>query len=245
MPPGGTVLFTISARVRPDFPGGTITNVATATPGQNTICADHSPTCPADASFETHPDPAHVRILKTVTSGRSAKPGSQVTFDLVVSNIGTGARARGVVADPVPAGLENVSWTTTVTSGSFVRPTSGNGDIQAAVGIPAGGGVTFTITGNVAKPFKGDFEINNVATLHPGENTRCDPHLPGELCNTNAVVRVPTHETAAATTPGKPPHQQPQPPLATTGVPTVSLLAQALLLMMCGSACLLLGRRAK
>ena len=55
--PLGTVTFTITAHVAVPYNGTTVTNIATATPGLNTICEDGNPTCQAAGQLR-QPGPA-------------------------------------------------------------------------------------------------------------------------------------------------------------------------------------------
>ena len=69
--PGGTVIFVITAPILPTFAGGTVTNTATATPGENTACDPE--VCDATTSFDPPLVPAPLAISKSVTPSRAGR----------------------------------------------------------------------------------------------------------------------------------------------------------------------------
>jgi uncharacterized repeat protein (TIGR01451 family) len=189
--PGGTVTFTITAPILASFPGGTITNISSATPGDLTACETGDPTCDASTSFPSDPPPALLAILKSVSPTGPLAPGDGLTYTITVTNKSTTTTGHGTVSDEVPAGLTpGGSWTATATPGSTVTPASGSGTIAAQVTVAPGGRVTFTRVGQVDPNFVSDFDIDNVATVTPGTNTQCDPTNATQACNANAVVHV-------------------------------------------------------
>jgi uncharacterized repeat protein (TIGR01451 family) len=189
--PEGTVTFVITAPILASFPGGTITNISTATPGDLTACKNGDPTCDASTSFPFDPPPASLAILKSVSPSGPLAPGDSLTYTITVTNSSTTTTGHGTVTDAVPPGLTpGGSWTATATPGSTVTPTSGSGTIAAQVTVAPGGHVTFTRVGQVDPTFTSDLDIDNIATLTPGPNTHCDPTNPTQACNSNAVVHV-------------------------------------------------------
>ena len=136
--PGGTVTFVITAQILPTFQGGTITNTATATPGENTACDPD--VCDATTSFEPPIPSAPLAIAKSVTPGGPLAPADSLTYTVTVTNATATTTAHGTIIDPVPAGLTpGGSWTATATAGSTVTPTSGSGPIAAQVTVAPGG----------------------------------------------------------------------------------------------------------
>ena len=81
--PEGTVTFTITAEILTTFPGGSITNTASATPGDNTACQNGDPVCDASTAFNSDPPPAALAISKTADSG--TEPWLPVTRSLTPS----------------------------------------------------------------------------------------------------------------------------------------------------------------
>ena len=189
--PEGTVTFAITAEILTTFAGGTITNTATATPGDNTACQSGDPVCDASTAFNSDPPPAALAISKTADSGTEPlAPGDPVTYIITVTNTST-TTGHGTVTDATPAGLIPGSWTATATPGSTVTPTSGTGAITGAqVTVAPAGKVTFTVTAQIDPTFDETFDIDNVATLVPGPNTNCDPTDPTQACDANWVIHV-------------------------------------------------------
>ncbi len=100
--PEGTVTFTITAEILTTFPGGSITNTASATPGDNTACHNGDPVCDASTAFNSDPPPAALAISKTADSGTEAlAPGDTVTYNVTVTNTST-TTGHGTVTDRHP-----------------------------------------------------------------------------------------------------------------------------------------------
>ncbi len=77
-----------------------------------------------------------------------ARDGQGLTYTVVSSNSGPDA-AAAVVTDVLPPQLTGAAWTCVATPGSSC-PAGGSGNVDAPVGLAAGGSVTFTIAGIVA-----------------------------------------------------------------------------------------------
>ena len=101
--PGGTVVFVITAPLLPSFVGGTVTNTATATPGENTACDPD--VCDATASFDPPLVPAPLAIRKSVTPIGPVAPGDSLAYTVTVINTGTTTTGHGTVTDAIPAGV--------------------------------------------------------------------------------------------------------------------------------------------
>ena len=84
MGPGGSVTFVITAPILPSFPGGTITNTGTATPGENTACDPK--VCDASTSFDPPISPALLAIRKSVSHSGPLAPGDSLTYTITVTN---------------------------------------------------------------------------------------------------------------------------------------------------------------
>ncbi len=194
--PAGTVTFIIIAPIVASFPGGTITNTGAATPGDLTACEDGAPTCDASTSFKSDPPAAPLRVLKSALPSEQLSPGQTVTYTVTVTNASATTTGHGTIIDNVPAGLNPGTWTAAATAGSTVLPTSGSGVISAQVTVAPGGRVTFSRVTQVVPGFNADFNIDNVVTLTPADNTECDPTNPTQACDSNWVEHVPTVPTA-------------------------------------------------
>lgn len=189
--PRGTVTVVIHARILPSFQGGTVTNTASATPGQLTACDPSAPPCTASTSFDPEPVPAPLQILKSASPAGPMAPGAQFTYTITVTNTSATTVGRGTVTDAIPAGVLPGPWTAQATPGSSVGTASGSGVIDdVPITVAPGGTVTFVRQGTVDPHFNGDFAIANSATLTPGANTVCDPNIPMQTCDGDAVFPV-------------------------------------------------------
>ncbi len=188
--PGGAVTFVITAPILSSFPGGTITNTGTATPGENTACESGQPPCEASTSFVPTIPPAPVSIAKSVTPAGPFAPGDHLTYTLILTNHSTGVTANGSVTDPVPIGIVAMTWTVVASPGSTISPPSGSGAITGAFVIAPAGTVTYTVAATIDPAFASDFDIVNTGTVIPGTNTTCIPNIVSQACDANAVIHV-------------------------------------------------------
>ena len=214
--PLGVATFTISVTVDPAFQGGTITNTATAAPGDFTLCEANptAATCPADVPVTVTPNPAPLTITKTHTPNNpSPGAGQPITYTVAVTNTSTSTIAHATLDDPVPAEIvADGGWTTTTTgAGTTATPS------RAATGFPAGvtlviapgGTVTFTITAHVSATYDGT-QVTNTATATPGTNTGCEngqPTCQAEDSFTDPA-RLTVTKTHSPTNPAPVPGQQ-------------------------------------
>lgn len=108
VPAGGTVTYTIAAKVADDA-AGSVKNDVTVTPdGGDPV----SPPAPPEVPVIPPDDPGdaspHLGIAKSIDAGASATQGDTVTYTLTVSNTGTGDAHDVAVTDVVPIGLDAV-----------------------------------------------------------------------------------------------------------------------------------------
>jgi uncharacterized repeat protein (TIGR01451 family)/fimbrial isopeptide formation D2 family protein len=228
--PEGAVTLDITAPVLPSFPGGFITNTATATPTGNTACQDGDPpSCSASTSFNSDPPAAPLTITKTASTGNETlAPGDHLSYTITVTNSSATSTGSGTVTDAVPPGLIPGTWTATATAGSTVSPASGTGLISAAVTVAPHGRVTFVRAAQIDPTFTGTFNVQNVATLTPGANTVCSPTDTTQACDADAVVPVITPELTFT--------EVPPAELPVTGIAVGPTVRLALLLLLGGGA---------
>ena len=142
--------FTITAHVAVPYNGTTVTNIATATPGLNTICADGNPTCQAQVSFT---NPAQLDVTKTHSPTHpDPVPGQRFTYTVTITNPSTGATGSGSFSDPLPdppLDAAGATWTCTPTGATSTcgAPTGTGSPAGVAITVaPNGGTVVFAIT---------------------------------------------------------------------------------------------------
>jgi len=126
-------------------------------------------------------------IVKT-NNVSSVTPGSIVTYSIVVTNLGPASVSGAMVVDNMPSSLTNVVWTCSASAGGSC-PSSGSGNINASVSLPAGGTATFMVTGTLSASASGS--LSNTATATPPPGT-IDP-APGNNSSTDTdpIVAVP------------------------------------------------------
>ena len=92
----------------------------------------------------------------------AASPGQPIAYTITVANAGPAAVTGAIVNDTVLAALDGVHWTCGGLGGGHC-PSSGNGNIAAAVDLPVGATVTFTLQGTISPSATGS--INNTASV--------------------------------------------------------------------------------
>lgn len=98
----------------------------------------------------------------------SVTPGEGVAYALTVRNHGPSAASGASVNATWPAALGSVSWTCSASAGA-VCPGSGSGTaLAAAVSLPAGGALTWTLTGSVAAGATGELRVAAAVALPAG-----------------------------------------------------------------------------
>ncbi|WP_420963660.1 DUF7507 domain-containing protein, partial [Brucella sp. IR073] len=120
-------------------------------------------------------------------------PGTDVTYNITVTNNGPSAVTDAVVSDPLPAGITTASWTCgNATGGAVCGAPSGTGAMSTTADLPVGASLTYQMTMSVPADFTGD--LVNTATVtppaalmdsDPSNNSATDTNKPGE-----AKVRV-------------------------------------------------------
>ncbi|WP_374672299.1 IPTL-CTERM sorting domain-containing protein [Acidovorax temperans] len=123
---------------------------------------------------------ADLAISKTI-SASSVAAGGVVTYTITASNAGPSADAAAAVSDTVPAALSGVVWTCVGTGGGTCQA-SGLGNINETVNLPAGGSVTYTLTGQLSVNASG--VVTNSATI-TSSNLVADPDSAN---NTSAIT---------------------------------------------------------
>jgi uncharacterized repeat protein (TIGR01451 family) len=140
--------------------------------------ADRNPGNNSATDTDTLTPQADLAITKT-DGVTTAVPGGSVTYTVTASNAGPDPVVGGTVADTFPAVL-TCTWTC-VGAGGGTCTAAGAGNINDLVNLPAGGSVTYTLTGTVATGTTGS--LSNTATVSapagvtdptPGNNSATD-----------------------------------------------------------------------
>ncbi|MFF3109145.1 glycine-rich protein, partial [Kitasatospora sp. NPDC057904] len=171
---GGRVTYTVTGTV-PSSTTGTLSNTATVTRPSATTDANCGPTCSSTADT-----PGRVTTGLSVTKTPDKNPyvpGQPLTYTVVVKNDGPSDAVGTSVKDKLPNAIQAFTWTCKASGGSNCGSTpSGTGDIDTTVDIPAGGQVTYTLTGTVPSDANGS--LDNRATVTPpsgATDPNCSP----------------------------------------------------------------------
>ncbi len=200
VPAGATLTYTMVANVTSGATGILVNTASVAAPAGTTDAnaADNSAT-DTDVLTPT----ADLGITKTDGSA-SYSPGSAVTYTIVASNAGPSGVTGAMVADTLSATIVGSTWTCSGAGGGAC-PASGSGDIATSVNLPAGGSVTFLLTGTVAPAATGS--LVNTATVgaplgvtdpNPANNSASDTDTPGS----SVTLLLTKTDGSAAYTPG-------------------------------------------
>ena len=168
---GAQVTFSMTATA-PAVPGPVLFNTATVTAPASVT--DPAPGNNSATSTITAPGTANLRIEKT-SAPRPYVPGMPLQTTIVVHNEGPADVVNARVLDLPPAGLGNPTWTCTTTAGAC-GITSGSGQIDALISLPAAATATFVLT--AVAPATLGATLTNTSTVTPPPDIY-DP-LPGD-----------------------------------------------------------------
>jgi uncharacterized repeat protein (TIGR01451 family) len=91
-------------------------------------------------------------------------PGLDLTYTIVVRNIGTTPVTGAQVSDVLPTGITSASWTCgSATGGGVCGAVSGTGAINTTANLPAGASVTYRLSMGVPSNYTGS--LTNTATV--------------------------------------------------------------------------------
>lgn len=155
----------------------------------------------------TPPGPAPLQVIPTVNLSITKTadqitylPGHPIIYTVTVQNAGPSTATDATVSDDLPTTVTDATWTCAATGGATCAA-SGSGDISDSVTIPAGGVLTYTVTGTVALTTPNASIIDNAATVIPPAGTsdpNCPP-APGGGCDSTVTVNVASHPALTLT----------------------------------------------
>ena len=184
LPAGASVTYTVSVTVSATA-SGTLSNTATvAAPAGVT---DPNPANNSATDTDTVTQSGNLGITLTGTTG-PVPPGAPVTYTLITSNLGPSNATGVAVASTLAAQLQGLGWTC-VGSGGGVCTASGAGDVADTVNLPAGGSVTYTITGTVA-PGATPGNVTSAAELTPPAGFS-DPSIANNSASAITAITAP------------------------------------------------------
>ena len=156
---GEQVTFMITCDVDPTATG-TLTNTALVDPPAGV--SDPGAVANMASDVNTLVPTGDLSITKT-TDTAPVVPGSNIQYTIVVANSGP-SDATGVDVDDVfPAAVTGVTWTCAPAGGAACPNAAGPGDLAETVDLPAGGSLTYTVSGTVDPALVGS--LMNTASL--------------------------------------------------------------------------------
>jgi uncharacterized repeat protein (TIGR01451 family) len=174
LPAGASVTYTASCTIASSATG-TLANTATVA----SAVTDPNPANNAATDTDTLTPEADLAITKT-DGATTTQAGEPITYTIVASNPGPSDSPGSTVTDTLPVAITGATWTC-VGAGGGTCTAAGAGDINDTVDLPAGGSVTYTLTGTVDSSATGN--LTNTATLAapagvtdpvPGNNSATD-----------------------------------------------------------------------
>ncbi|GAA0934777.1 DUF7507 domain-containing protein [Nonomuraea longicatena] len=114
-------------------------------------------------------------------------PGLPFGYTITVTNGGPDTATNAKISDPLPGQLDGATWTCTASTGASCTA-SGSGDITDTVTIPAGGTLTYAVTGTVDPAASGNL-VNTVTVTPP-------PNVVNPTCDEACTSTVTTPEEA-------------------------------------------------
>ncbi|MBO9664849.1 hypothetical protein, partial [Dokdonella sp.] len=171
IPSGASVTFTVSGTVSAAA-SGDLSNTATVTAPAGNV--DSNPANNQATDTDTAAPSANLSAVKTGTP--SAGYGGALSYSVVVSNAGPSNANGSTFSDNVPGGISNVAASCGSPTGGAACGTvnvAGNAVTSTITTLPAGGSVTFTITGNA--PTSGTSVSNSASAQPPAGTTDPDP----------------------------------------------------------------------
>lgn len=196
--PGSAITLTVTGNVTPQFTGSSLTNSVTIQPPSGTT----DPTLPNKATTTT-PVTKSVEVVVTKTDNTTTyTAGTNTLYQITIENKGPSDLMGASFKDPLPAGITAASWTA-VSADVVLQNTSGNGAINEALNIPAGGKIVYTLTLSIPSGFTGP--LANTASvavpagytnINPSGNTATDTDNPAPQSAVNLVKTGPADAVA-------------------------------------------------
>src|SRR6185295_14200900 len=177
LPAGGLITYTLTGTIAPSLIG-LLSNTVTVTPSTGTT--DPDPANNSATDTDSLLPVADLSVSKTDNQS-TAVPGTSLTYTITVSNAGP-SDALGVrVDDLLPFGFTDVTW-----RGSNGH--SGSGDLHDTIDLPAGGLITYTLTGLIAPSLIG--LLSNTVTVTPSTGTTDPDPANNSATDTDSLLPV-------------------------------------------------------
>jgi len=157
---------------------------------------------PAGGGYEAGADEIGVAVgpavdlsIAKTDNQATAIIGDPINYAITVGKAGTGVVTGATVADTLPAGLTNVTWTCTATgAGSSCAAASGTGSLSTTVtlGNAAASTATIVLTGTVAPTAVAGATLANTATVAAPSGTTDSNPVNNTATDTDTLAAPPT-----------------------------------------------------
>lgn len=186
IPAGGQIVYTLTIGI-PGGYTGPLTNTATVDipSGYNNI----NPVGNNATDTDTYSPKYSLSINKTGPSDAIA--GTAITYQLQLVNNGPSDVTNAVVADVLPAAVNNPTWTVTAAGSAAASQMNGSGNVSFNATLPAGAGntITVTITGTI-NPGATGILTNTASITSPGGTPVNSNTINTVLANTTGLTLV-------------------------------------------------------
>lgn len=159
LPVGSSVTYTIVGTFDPAATTDLLNTATVTVTGALDDPADNTAT-------DLDPIRREADLAITKTSTGTAVPGLAVDYTIVVTNEGSSDVVGAAVADGIPSVLGGVTWTCTPPNATIICG-SGTGDIADTITLPAGGTITYTVSGTLSPTADPTQLLVNTATVAP------------------------------------------------------------------------------
>ena len=186
MPAGSAITYTLVATISSSAIGSLVNTASVIAPAGVT---DIDPTNNSATDTDSLTAEADLSIVKT--DGVASVPqGGTTTYTIVVANGGPSAAVGATVSDAMPAAVASDTFTAVGGGGASGFTTSGSGNINDTVNLPAGGTVTYTVVANLNASALGSL-VNTATVAVPAGVTDPDP-ANNSATDTDTITTTPT-----------------------------------------------------
>jgi uncharacterized repeat protein (TIGR01451 family) len=159
LPATSSVTYKATGKVSPSA-SGSISNTAIITPPNGANDPNSGNNSATDTDTITNKADLKVTVNDNKTT---AVAGQKNTYTIVATNMGPSNVAGAVISDSFPSTFNGVTYTATQTGGASGFTSSGSGNINNTVTMPAGSKITYKATGTISASTSGS--ISNTATV--------------------------------------------------------------------------------
>ncbi|SIO40542.1 PKD domain-containing protein [Chitinophaga niabensis] len=163
IPVNGTIVYTFTMAVPPAFTGNLVNTATVTAPSgyteNNTANNTATDTDTPDLQYD-------ISISKTAPS--SAVAGGAIHYEIVIQNAGPSNVVNAVIADAVPASIQNTTWTVSTQGAATASVASGTGNNISFTGsLPVGNAniIVVAVNGTISASAAG--VIQNTASITP------------------------------------------------------------------------------